>query len=192
MTFQQRESGVWVYPRSVWRKFAWRVPLLLWRMGLGWLFRALPMLVLTTRGKKSGHPRHVMIECSSINGKIYVTPGWGKRTQWYRNIAADPHVTVQRKGEVFAATAVRVTDANELSAVFQYVHETSPMWKPFLNSWGIEDNLQDFLSKHDRIVALRFDRSEVRPPLPSLRVDLWWVWLVLAALGAILLGAGER
>ena len=187
MTFQQDESGVWVYPRSAWRKFAWRVPLFLWRMGLGRLFRSLPMLVLTTRGKKTGRPRHVMVEYSFLNGRIYVTPGWGERTQWYRNIAADPHVTAQRKGEVFAANAVRVTEESELKAVFHHARRTSPMWKPFLNSWGIEDNLQDFLSKRDRIVALHLDRTDLSLPLPPLRVDLWWVWLVLAALSTILL-----
>jgi len=160
MTFQQRESGVWVYPRSAWRKFLWRLPLTIWRMGLGWLFRPLPMFVLTTRGKKTGRPRHVMIEPGFLDGKIYVVPGWGERTQWSRNITADPDVTVQRRGETFAADAVPVTDEGELSAVFQHFRDTSPMFKPFLKSWGIEDNLQDFLSKHDRIVGLRLDRKD--------------------------------
>jgi deazaflavin-dependent oxidoreductase (nitroreductase family) len=185
--FQQRESGVWVYPRSVWRRFAWRLPLLLWRMGFGWLFRPLPMLVLTTRGKKTGKPRHVMIEHGFFDGKIYVVPGWGERTQWYRNIAADPHVTVQRRGETFAAEAVPVTDDTELTVLLHHFRNTSPMFKPFLESWGIEDDLQDFLSKRDRVVGLRLDRKDGPLPLPPVRVDLWWIWLVLAALAAILL-----
>jgi deazaflavin-dependent oxidoreductase (nitroreductase family) len=184
--FQQRESGVWVYPHSVWRRFAWRLPLLLWRMGLGWLFRPLPMLVLTTRGMKTGRPRHVMIEHGFLNGTIYVVPGWGLRTQWYRNIAADPHVTVQRRGETFAAEAVTVTGESELIDIFQHFRNTSPMFRPFLKSWGIEDNLQDFLSKHDRIVGLRLDRKDGSLPLPPLHADLWWIWVILAALGVIL------
>jgi deazaflavin-dependent oxidoreductase (nitroreductase family) len=180
--FQQRESGVWVYPHSVWRRFAWRLPLLLWRMG----FRPLPMLVLTTRGMKTGRPRHVMIEHGFLNGTIYVVPGWGLRTQWYRNIAAESHVTVQRRGETFAAEAVTVTGESELIDIFQHFRNTSPMFKPFLKSWGIEDNLQDFLSKHDRIVGLRLDRKDGSLPLPPLHADLWWIWVILAALGVIL------
>ena len=144
------------------------------------------MLVLTTRGKKTGKPRHVMIEHGFLDGKIYVVPGWGHRTQWYRNIAADPHVTVQRRAETFAAEAVPVTGENELTAIFQHFRNTSPMFKPFLKSWGIEDNLQDFLSKHDRIVGLRLDRKDGSLPLPPLRADLWWIWVILAALGVIL------
>ena len=122
----------------------------------------------------------------TLDRKIYVVPGWGERTRWHRNIAVDPHVTVQRRGETFAANAVPVTDKSELTAVFQHFQKTSPMFKPFLDSWGIEDNLRDFLSKSDRIVALRLDRKDGSPPLPPLRVDLWWIWVTLAVLGVIL------
>jgi deazaflavin-dependent oxidoreductase (nitroreductase family) len=126
-----------------------------------------------------------MIEHSFVEGKIYVVPGWGQRTQWYRNIQADPHVTVQRRGQTFSAIACRVAGQSELSTVFHHVRGTSPMWKPFLSSWGIEDNLEDFLSKRDRIIALRLDRTEDHPTLPPLRVDLWWVWLLLAVLSLL-------
>ncbi len=34
------------------------------------------------------------------------------------------------------------------------------MWKPLLDSRGIDDNLWDFVSKCYRIVALRLDRTE--------------------------------
>lgn len=108
--------------------------------------------------------RHVMIEHGFVNGKIYVVPGWGERTQWYRNIAPDPHVTVQRRGETFAAKAVPISDESELTAIFQHFRNTSPMFKPFLNSWRIEDNLQDFLSSHDRqqiLVAVALLRASL-------------------------------
>ena len=143
------------------------------------------MIVLTTRGRTTGSPRHVMVEHSFVEGKIYVVPGWGHRTQWYRNIQTDTHVTVQRKGQTFSAIADRVTDQGELSAVFRHVQKTSPMWRSFLNSWGIEDNLEDFLSKRDRVAALRLDRTEDPPMLPPLRVDLWWVWPLLAVLSLL-------
>lgn len=107
MTFQQHESGVWVYPRSAWRKFAWRLSLLL-----------------------------------------------------------------------------PVTDESELTDVFHHFEKTSPMFTPFLRSWGIEENAKDFLSKRNRIVALRLDRRDGSLPLSPLHVDLWWVWLMLGGLGA--------
>lgn len=186
LTFQQHENGVFVYPSSSWRKLAWRLPLIFYRLGLGLILRPLPMILLTTHGRRTGSPRHVMVEHSFVEGKIYVVPGWGERTQWYRNIQADPHVTVQRRGQSFSAIASRVTDQSELSAVFDQVQRTSPMWKPFLNSWGIEDNLEDFLSKRDRVVALRLDCTEDLPMLPPLPADLWWVWPLLAVLGLLI------
>lgn len=56
-------------------------------------------------------------------------------------------------------------DESELTAVFQHFQKTSPMFKPFLNSWRIERNLRDFLSKSVRIVAIRLDREVGSPPL---------------------------
>ena len=189
MPFAQREAGIFRYPSSQIRKLAWRLPLLLWRTGLAPLFWALPMVVMTTRGRKTGAPRRVMTDYTAIDGKTYVVPGWGRRNQWYRNMQADPHITVQRSGQTYAARAVRVTDQGELADIFCRVPRGNPMWKRFLRSWEIEDELQDFLAKSDRFVVVRLDRSEGPLPLPPLRVDLWWVWPSVVLAGTL---AGRR
>jgi deazaflavin-dependent oxidoreductase (nitroreductase family) len=173
---------VFVYPRSMWRKMLWRLPLLLWRTGLAPVFGMAPVVVMTTRGRKSGAPRHVMTDCFSFDGKTYVIPGWGARTQWYQNVQADPDITAQLHGQTFAASAHRITDPHELSAAFHNVARWNPMWKKFLRSWEIENNVQDFLSKRDRIVVVRLDRTDSIPPLASLKMDLWWVWPAVAIL----------
>ena len=49
------------------------------------------------------------------------------------------------------------------------------MWKRFLNSWEIENNLGDFLRKRDRIVVMRLNRAERSPSLLLLGLDFWWV-----------------
>jgi len=158
-----------------------RLPLIYWRLGLEPLLRRLHFLVLTTRGRRSGLPRHTMLEHSLLEGKVYVAPGWGQRTQWYLNVLSDPRVTVQRNGETWGAVARIVTAETELSAIYSQARQISPVWKQYLASWGIEDTLEDFLAKRDRVPALRLDRIEGQPPLPPLACDLRWVWLVVAA-----------
>ena len=181
--FKQRESGLFVYPGRGWRRLLMRLPLIFWRMGLEPLLRRSHFLVLTTRGCKSGAARHAMLEHTFHAGAIYVAPGWGERTQWYRNVLADPRVTVQRNGTTFAAVARNVTDPAELAPIYHLVRQSSPVWAQFLESWGVEDTLEDFLAKQDRLRTLRLDPIEGAPPLAPLVVDLWYLWLAVPALG---------
>jgi deazaflavin-dependent oxidoreductase (nitroreductase family) len=184
--FLQRQSGVFVYPRTLWRKAVWRLPLFLWRTGFAPVFSLAPMVVMTTRGRKTGQPRTVMTDCLMIGDRTYVVPGWGDRTQWYQNLEADPNLTVQKSGQTYAATVHRVADPEELTEIFQHVPRANPMWKRFLRSWDVEDDLEDFLAKRERFVVLRLERNPRQLPLPPLRMDLFWVWPTVAA-GAFVL-----
>jgi len=183
---RQKESGLFVYPKRGWRRLFMQFPLYFWRMGLEPLLRQLHFIVLTTRGRRSGEPRRVMLEHSYINERIYIAPGWGERTQWYLNILADPRVTVQRNGKTLGAMARLVTDDTELTALYHLARKNSPVWKRYLASRGVEDTLEDFLAKKDRVPTLRLDPIAGHPPLPPLRRDLWLVWAVLALVGLLL------
>lgn len=162
--------------------FFYKAPLLHYRLGPGPVLRRLfQMLVLTTRGRRSGRPRHTMLEHTWHNGRAYIAPGWGDRTLWYQNTLADPRVTVQRGGTAYGAVAVRVTEDDELADLYKVMAGKSPVWKPYLDSWGAEDTLSDFLAKKDRLVVLRLDPIN-HLPLTPLRSDLIWVWPLVAAL----------
>jgi len=187
--FEQRDQGLFVYPRSGWRRLLMRAPLIWWRLGLEPLLRRFSFIVLTTRGRATGERRHTMLEHSVVDGCIYVAPGWGRRTQWYRNLLVDPHVTVQRNGETCAAIARPVVDDDELARVFHAVRGVSPVWDQFLASWEIEDTLEDYLAKKDRVPTIRLDRVAGPPPLAPLARDLVWVWAALAAMVALVLVA---
>ena len=161
-----------------------RMPLLYWRLGLKPLLvrsRLFHMLVLTTKGRKSGRARHTMLVHSVLDGRIYIGAGWGERTQWYQNILADPQVTVQTRGPAFGAVARLITDDGELRRLYWQAREKTPlwMWKRSLASWDIRDEAEDFVAKKDRIPFLRLDPlSECS--LPPLRANLAWIWPVLA------------
>ncbi len=174
------------YPRRY--RFLWffyKAPLTAYRLGLGWfLRRSFRMLVLTTRGRKSGLPRHTMLEHAWFNGRAYIASGWGERNQWIQNIREFPLVTVQRGGMAYGAMAVRVTNDQELAALYGVTAGKSAVWKQYLESWGIHDDVIDYVAKKDRLIVLRLDPvPEV--PLRGLRRDLVWLWAAFAAVLAI-------
>src|SRR5262245_62553414 len=92
------ESTTFAYPKGGWRRRLFRTPLYLWRLGAGPLLRG-KMLILSTRGRRSGLVRHTALEYSVINGFHYLGSGWGMRPDWCQNLAADPHATVQSRSE---------------------------------------------------------------------------------------------
>lgn len=177
----------WVaYPGRGWRRRLMRMPLLYWRLGLKPLLvreRLFRFLVLTTRGRRSGQARHTMLSHFVVGGRIYIGAGWGERTQWYRNILADPQVTVETRGPAFGAIARVVTDEPEVRQLYWHLRSTSPlwMWRHSLSSQGVRDDVEDFVAKRDRIPLLRLDAIE-RLPLAPLRPDLVWIWPALAIL----------
>jgi len=185
-----KSRGLMAYPPSRWRRAMFRAPLYLWRMGLGRPLSAARMIVLTTRGRKSGLPRHTMVECTSMDGRLYIVPGWGERAHWYRNVLADPKVTVQHSGKIWGAIARRVTDREEVEPLYSAARQ-SPVWKDLLAYWGVRDTLRDFLAADDRLVVLRLDPLP-EPPLPSVKSDLLWIWPVLGFGGFLLLRRRDK
>jgi len=57
----------------------------------GWVF-------LTTRGRKSGLPREVLLPCERTPGFIIVISTFHWRSDWIRNLRKDPEVTVTCAG----------------------------------------------------------------------------------------------
>ncbi|HEX2913904.1 MAG TPA: nitroreductase family deazaflavin-dependent oxidoreductase [Chloroflexia bacterium] len=189
--YQQKDKPVFTYPKSVWSKAAFRAPLLLWRLGLGAIIGRL-IVVITTTGWKSKQPRHNMAEYYRLDGKKYVVCGFGPRAAWYKNIQADPHVTIQTSDGIEPAEVVRVREDEELIRVYELFKAHNPLLtKWYLESLDIEPTHEDLLAKKDRTYWLRFDPTN-EPTPPPLESDLKWVWLViLALLGVIALYASQ-
>ena len=101
--------------------------------------------------------------------------GWGAKTQWYRNILSDARVTVQSSGKPYGAIARRVTHDDELARLYEVIRGKSPVWGQYLDSWGVQDTVQDFVAKKDRLCILRLDPLD-ELPLPGIRTDLVCIW----------------
>lgn len=160
---------------SRWSKALFKAPIVLFRLGLAPLVGQVMMLVTHT-GRKSGSPRRTMIEYHRLHGVKYAPCALGQKAQWYRNIQADPRVTIQTAHGTESVRAVRVTDERELLAVYHlFKRRDPPLLNWYLRSLGIRPDAADVLSKKDRIYWIRFDPTD-EPTPPPMDVDLAWVW----------------
>lgn len=77
---------------------------------------------LTTTGRVSGEPREIEIWFGLRGSTVYLLSGGGERSDWVRNLLADPRVRV-RLGEVtYSGSARVVRDADEQAMARPLVH----------------------------------------------------------------------
>jgi deazaflavin-dependent oxidoreductase (nitroreductase family) len=181
-SFSQEASGSMTYP-GPWtlNRVLFKTPLLWWRMGLRpLLWRR--MIILATWGRKTRKPRYTMLSYTLHAGKVYLISGWGDKSDWYRNLQADPHATVQLGGPPFATLAYRVEDLEEFAIVMQIMLRGGgdSHFQPWLKSLDIDYDLQDLIAKRDSVYLVALDPSKNAGP-PALRADLSWVSVVLLA-----------
>ncbi len=89
---------------------------------------AVPMLTLTTVGRRSGKPRSVHLACVEDEGDYLIVAsamGQQKHPDWRYNLEANPAVEVQMQGERFRARAEVLSDA-EKSTVWDRIAEAIP------------------------------------------------------------------
>ena len=120
-----------------------------------------------------------------LNGKIYVPSAFAPKAQWYKNIMADPRVTVQTWQGAEAMRATRVTDGEELLAITALIRKHNPvMLDWYLDAQGVPPTREGILANKDRVYILRFDPTDEPTPFP-LEVDLAWIWPVLLLLALL-------
>ncbi len=127
-------------------KFFNKPPRIAYALGLGPLVGRL-VLLLTTRGRKTGLLRVTPLQYEQIEGKYYVASAFGDRADWYRNILADSGVRVRVGRNEFEAFAEPSTDPVRIA-----------------------DFLEVRLARHPRMIGMML-RTEGLPPSPS-RQDL--------------------
>ena len=147
-----------------------RAPLYIYQLGWGPAINWVPLLILTTKGRRSGLPRHVVVEYRRHGSKYYLFSGWGAEADWYRNIQQNPQVTIQHGDHVGGARASRVEDpAEALRALYMFSR----------NSWIYETlfarmttaqaaDLNTLTEVVEEFTVLRLDPTEEAPELPTI------------------------
>lgn len=104
------------YPPKGILKFAFRLPVYLYRYRLGWLLGG-RFLLINHVGRKSGLPREAVVEVvERVGDSVIVAAGYGAQTQWYQNLRARPEIVVQigRKKQPVTAEFISPEDGEEI------------------------------------------------------------------------------
>ncbi len=103
-------------------RLAFRFPILLYRLGLGGLLGS-RFLLLTHVGRKSGLERKNVLEVvkhDKATNTFTVAAGFGTSSDWYRNIRANPKVTVQCGQRIWHMTANFLTPEQSGEVLVDY------------------------------------------------------------------------
>ena len=92
---------------------------------------------VTTRGRRSGHPHEIEIWFAANGRTLYILSGGRDRSDWVRNIIAQPEVSVRIGGVTFAARGRIVTEAAEDALARRIVvAKYQPTYGEDLTQWG--------------------------------------------------------
>ena len=134
-------------------------PQFVYAMGLGPVLGKF-VLLLTTTGRKSGKHRVTPLQYEEINGKIYVGSAFGKKSDWVKNLLANPTVFVRIKSKKFYATTKVITDQKEITDFLQIRYRRHPnMMGRILRSEGISTppSEQDLKSYANNLVLVELN-----------------------------------
>jgi len=84
---------------------------------LGWTAMEMPVLELTTIGRKSGQPRSVMLTAPLLEGSVLVVVasrgGDDSSPAWFLNLSANPDVEVRLQGKPKQRMRARIATPSE-------------------------------------------------------------------------------
>jgi deazaflavin-dependent oxidoreductase (nitroreductase family) len=137
------------------------LPIFLYRIGLGPLLNLAHIMVLIPRGRRTGRPRPVAIEYRQHGSKLYIISIWGERPQWYRNLCANPIVTIWRGRSRYTARAYRVEDRDEAIRVLYLFRKRAPrIYDPLIARLADRESIgaRDLPDVSHHFTIVRLDR----------------------------------
>jgi deazaflavin-dependent oxidoreductase (nitroreductase family) len=110
-------------------RVAFRAPLPLYHLGLGWLFGR-RLLLLAHRGRSSGARRETVLEVVRYDPgrrEATVVAAWGERAQWYRNLRHAPALEVRIGRERWPSPRQRFLDQAETTTLLDRYRRQHPL-----------------------------------------------------------------
>ncbi|MGW0824493.1 nitroreductase family deazaflavin-dependent oxidoreductase [Streptomyces sp. NPDC002845] len=150
-----------VRPPTGVKRLLFRLPIHLYRMGLGWLFGRRIMLV-NHIGRATGKRRQVILEVvdhDADEGSYVVASGWGPTAAWYRNVLHTPDVTIQvgRRTMPVRGVPLPADEGAEIFARYAARHRVAAkLLLPRLMGFSVDGSEADFRSVGERIPFVRF------------------------------------
>ena len=107
-----------------------RAPIPLYRASLGWMFGN-RLVMIEHRGRTSGARRYVVVEVIGLERNVVrVASGFGRTSQWYRNLAANgvAYISVGRYRRVRAQPRL-LDDAASAARLAEYASAHPEAWR---------------------------------------------------------------
>ena len=175
-----------------------RFMLLLWRLGLGrWGNQTRwggYIMVLNHIGRKTGQLRRTPVNYAIVDGELYCTVGFGRMSDWYRNLQANPQVEVWLPGSRWAGVAADVTDSapNALALMRQVLIGSGfAAYAAGINPLRMSDAELAAATADYRLIHIQRTAPLTGPGGPG---DLVWVWprVAVAVVAVLLLALARR
>jgi deazaflavin-dependent oxidoreductase (nitroreductase family) len=96
---------------NAFRKWFFKSPVSMYRGPVGEVMSKRCVMMLTTIGRKSGLPRTNGVSYMPVGDNYIIFAGWGVKSDWYKNLLANPDVTIQVGSKKIKDTAKPVDDA---------------------------------------------------------------------------------
>jgi deazaflavin-dependent oxidoreductase (nitroreductase family) len=150
-----------VAPPTGLSRLLFRIPIYVYRLGLGWLFGDRLML-LNHIGRVSGKQRATVLEVVThdpADESFVVASGWGPTAAWYRNVIHTPDVSIQVGRQTIPVTAVRIPEEEGADTFAKYAaqHRTAAKHLlPRLMGFAVDGSDADFRAVGKRMPFIRF------------------------------------
>ncbi len=146
-------------PRGI-KAIPWRLPILLYRFGFGWLLGG-RFLLLQHQGRKSGKTRFAVLEIIHSlpeEGCYFVVSGFGTRSDWYQNILQHNKVEIQVGRKRFSAEAAQLDPSEGAQILLTYAQRNPGSLQALskLMGYDIEFSQEGILKFGHNIPVIRF------------------------------------
>jgi deazaflavin-dependent oxidoreductase (nitroreductase family) len=112
----------------------------------GYRWRGTTILLLTTRGRKTGEPRTMPL-IHRVDGEHWVIVaskgGWPSDPVWYQNLLAEPDAEIQVRGERIPVHAHSASG-----------EERARLWQAMVEVWPAYDEYQERTEREIPVVVL--------------------------------------
>lgn len=158
--------------------------LLLWRLGLGSWGNPTPwggqIMVITHTGRRSGLRRRTPVNYALIDGDVYCTAGFGRISDWYRNLLADPHVELWLPDGWWDGLAEDVSRRPDRLTILRQVIIASGFAGPLfgVDARRLDDTALAAATRDYRLIRIRRTAARTGPGGPG---DLAWLWPLAVA-----------
>ena len=145
-------------PPSGLARLLWRLPIHLYRLGLGRLLGGRLML-LHHVGRVSGRHRRAVIEVVHRDRRGHVAAsGFGTRSDWYRNVMAHPDVVIQTAGRTVPVRAERIPTDEAAAIMARYAarHPRAARRLCAVMGFAVDGSAEDYREVARHIPFIRF------------------------------------